>query len=105
MSWTRWKRVLFTRSIAIGPTLFVAAFLGIENLTGMNDFLNVLQSLQVGKVIHILVQTFLCQNRLCMKRKLLFLKGHPKRAIQLYCKQKFVMQLVSCIFMVRYESI
>ena len=47
MSWTRWKRVLFTRSIAIGPTLAVAAFLGIENLTGMNDFLNVLQSLQV----------------------------------------------------------
>lgn len=48
MSWTRWKRVLFTRSIAIGPTLGVAAFLGINNLTGMNDFLNVLQSLQVS---------------------------------------------------------
>ncbi|XP_028413010.1 natural resistance-associated macrophage protein 2-like [Dendronephthya gigantea] len=47
MSWTRWKRVLFTRSIAIGPTLAVAGFLGINNLTGMNDFLNVLQSLQL----------------------------------------------------------
>ncbi|XP_046844210.1 natural resistance-associated macrophage protein 2-like isoform X2 [Xenia sp. Carnegie-2017] len=47
LSWTRWKRVLFTRSIAIGPTLAVAGFLGIENLTGMNDALNILQSLQL----------------------------------------------------------
>ena len=54
MSWTRWKRVLFTRSIAIGPTLAVAGFLGINNLTGMNDFLNVLQSLQVLFTIPIL---------------------------------------------------
>ena len=39
--------MLFTRSIAIAPTLFVAFYEGIEDLTGMNDFLNVLQSLQV----------------------------------------------------------
>ena len=55
MSWTRWKRVLFTRSIAIGPTLAVAAFLGINNLTGMNDFLNVLQSLQVSLILFVFV--------------------------------------------------
>ena len=47
IKWARWKRVLFTRSIAITPTLFVARFEGIQHLTGMNDFLNVLQSLQV----------------------------------------------------------
>ena len=47
ISWSRWKRVLFTRSIAIAPTLFVAFYEGVEDLTGMNDFLNVLQSLQV----------------------------------------------------------
>ena len=47
ISWARWKRVLFTRSIAIGPTLLVAFFEGVQDLTGMNDFLNVLQSLQV----------------------------------------------------------
>ena len=39
--------MLFTRSIAIGPTLLVAFFEGVQDLTGMNDFLNVLQSLQV----------------------------------------------------------
>lgn len=47
IKWARWKRVLFTRSIAIAPTLFVAFYEGIQDLTGMNDFLNVLQSLQV----------------------------------------------------------
>ena len=39
--------MLFTRSIAIAPTLVVAAYKGVEDLTGMNDLLNVLQSLQV----------------------------------------------------------
>ncbi|XP_078376295.1 natural resistance-associated macrophage protein 2-like isoform X2 [Oculina patagonica] len=47
ISWARWKRVLFTRSIAIAPTLLVAFFEGVQDLTGMNDFLNVLQSLQL----------------------------------------------------------
>ncbi|XP_068670455.1 natural resistance-associated macrophage protein 2-like isoform X2 [Montipora foliosa] len=47
IQWTRWKRVLFTRSIAIGPTLLVASLKGVDDLTGMNDFLNVLQSLQL----------------------------------------------------------
>ena len=45
--WSRWKRVLFTRSIAILPTLMVAVFTNIEDLTGMNDILNVVQSLQL----------------------------------------------------------
>ena len=45
--WSRWKRVLFTRAIAILPTLFVAIFAQIEQLTGMNDVLNVVQSLQL----------------------------------------------------------
>ena len=39
--------MLFTRSIAIAPTRFVAFYEGVQDLTGMNDFLNVLQSLQV----------------------------------------------------------
>lgn len=45
--WSRWKRVLFTRSIAILPTLLVAVFTNTERLTGMNDILNVVQSLQL----------------------------------------------------------
>ena len=44
LSWPRWKRVLFTRLIAITPTLAIAATnIGVEKLTGMNDILNALQ--------------------------------------------------------------
>ncbi|XP_061193813.1 natural resistance-associated macrophage protein 2-like isoform X1 [Saccostrea echinata] len=47
LKWKRWMRVLFTRSIAILPTIFVATFSGIQDLTVMNDMLNVLMSLQL----------------------------------------------------------
>nr|CAB3266101.1 natural resistance-associated macrophage protein 2-like [Phallusia mammillata] len=47
LRWSRFKRVVLTRSIAIGPTLLLAVFSDIEHLTGMNDLLNVLQSLQL----------------------------------------------------------
>ncbi|GAB1598110.1 natural resistance-associated macrophage protein 2-like isoform X2 [Argonauta hians] len=45
--WKRWQRVLLTRSIAIMPTVLIAFFSGINDLTGMNDLLNVLMSLQL----------------------------------------------------------
>lgn len=48
LRWSRFARVLLTRSIAITPTLLVAIFQDVQHLTGMNDFLNVLQSMQVG---------------------------------------------------------
>jgi len=47
LRWSRFKRVLLTRSIAIGPTLLLAVFSDIQHLTGMNDLLNVLQSMQL----------------------------------------------------------
>uniref|UniRef100_K1QMU2 Protein Malvolio n=1 Tax=Magallana gigas TaxID=29159 RepID=K1QMU2_MAGGI len=47
LKWKRWVRVLFTRSIAIFPTILVATFSGIQDLTVMNDMLNVLMSLQL----------------------------------------------------------
>ncbi|KAM3935206.1 natural resistance-associated macrophage protein 2 isoform 2-T3 [Leptodactylus fuscus] len=47
LKWSRFARVILTRSIAITPTLLVAIFQDVEHLTGMNDFLNVLQSLQL----------------------------------------------------------
>ncbi|KAE8626741.1 hypothetical protein XENTR_v10006729 [Xenopus tropicalis] len=47
LKWSRFARVFLTRSIAITPTLLVAIFQDVQHLTGMNDFLNVLQSLQV----------------------------------------------------------
>ncbi|KFW67648.1 Natural resistance-associated macrophage protein 1, partial [Pygoscelis adeliae] len=45
LRWSRFSRVLFTRSFAILPTVFVAAFKDVSHLTGMNDLLNVLQSI------------------------------------------------------------
>lgn len=47
LRWSRFIRVLFTRSFAILPTVFVAAFKDVTHLTGMNDLLNVLQSILV----------------------------------------------------------
>ncbi|KAE8626742.1 hypothetical protein XENTR_v10006729 [Xenopus tropicalis] len=47
LKWSRFARVFLTRSIAITPTLLVAIFQDVQHLTGMNDFLNVLQSLQL----------------------------------------------------------
>ncbi len=47
LEWSRWKRVLLTRSIAIAPTLAVTLTSDINHLTGMNDYLNALMSLQL----------------------------------------------------------
>lgn len=47
LQWPRWKRVLFTRFIAIVPTFCVAFFSKIEDLTGMNDLLNAVMALQL----------------------------------------------------------
>nr|CAD7396126.1 unnamed protein product [Timema cristinae] len=47
LQWSRWKRVLFTRTIAITPTFFIAYYSEIEKLTGMNDILNAVMSLQL----------------------------------------------------------
>uniref|UniRef100_A0A3Q2Z0Z2 Natural resistance-associated macrophage protein 2-like n=1 Tax=Hippocampus comes TaxID=109280 RepID=A0A3Q2Z0Z2_HIPCM len=46
LRWSRFARVSLTRSLAIVPTLLVAVFQDVRHLTGMNDFLNVLQSMQ-----------------------------------------------------------
>ncbi|KAH3715576.1 natural resistance-associated macrophage protein 2-like [Dreissena polymorpha] len=47
LKWKRWQRVLMTRSIAILPTILLAAFKGVLDLTYMNDLLNVVMSLQL----------------------------------------------------------
>uniref|UniRef100_A0A7N8WUS6 Natural resistance-associated macrophage protein 2-like n=1 Tax=Mastacembelus armatus TaxID=205130 RepID=A0A7N8WUS6_9TELE len=47
LRWSRFARVLLTRTLAIAPTLLVAIFQDMQHLTGMNDFLNVLQSMQL----------------------------------------------------------
>lgn len=47
LQWARWKRVFFTRMIAIIPTFCIAFFSQIDDLTGMNDLLNAVMSLQL----------------------------------------------------------
>ncbi|XP_072222875.1 natural resistance-associated macrophage protein 2-like [Leuresthes tenuis] len=47
LRWSRFARVLLTRSLAIIPTLLVAIFQDVQHMTGMNNFLNVLQSMQL----------------------------------------------------------
>ncbi|CAD6187182.1 unnamed protein product [Caenorhabditis auriculariae] len=48
VSWPKWKRVLITRAIAIAPTLALTLYAnGVQNLTGMNDFLNCIQMVQL----------------------------------------------------------
>uniref|UniRef100_A0A8C4M2V4 Natural resistance-associated macrophage protein 1 n=1 Tax=Equus asinus asinus TaxID=83772 RepID=A0A8C4M2V4_EQUAS len=45
LRWSRFARVLLTRSCAILPTVLVAVFRDVRDLSGLNDLLNVLQSL------------------------------------------------------------
>ncbi|XP_075209820.1 protein Malvolio-like isoform X2 [Lycorma delicatula] len=47
LKWSRWKRVLFTRLVAILPTFAVAFYSNIQDLSGMNDLLNAIMSLQL----------------------------------------------------------
>ncbi|KAM6151945.1 natural resistance-associated macrophage protein 1 [Erethizon dorsatum] len=45
LRWSRFARVLLTHSCAILPTVLVAVFKDFRDLSGLNDLLNVLQSL------------------------------------------------------------
>ncbi|XP_067833401.1 natural resistance-associated macrophage protein 1-like [Heptranchias perlo] len=45
LTWSRFARVTLTRSLAIIPTVIVAAVQDVSNLSSMNDILNVLQSI------------------------------------------------------------
>ncbi|KAK3735501.1 hypothetical protein RRG08_007120 [Elysia crispata] len=47
LTWKRWQRVLLTRTIAICPTILIAIFSKMDDLTQLNDLLNVLMSLQL----------------------------------------------------------
>uniref|UniRef100_A0A2M4AAB7 Putative mn2+ and fe2+ transporter of the nramp family n=1 Tax=Anopheles triannulatus TaxID=58253 RepID=A0A2M4AAB7_9DIPT len=47
LQWVRWKRVLFTRTVAIIPAFYVAFFSRLEDLTKMNDILNAVMALQL----------------------------------------------------------
>ncbi|RWS26365.1 natural resistance-associated macrophage protein 2-like protein [Leptotrombidium deliense] len=62
LNWSRWKRVLLTRTIAIMPTLFFVSFKNFDNISGMNDLLNALMSLMLPFAL-IPVLTFTSSER------------------------------------------
>lgn len=47
LKWSMWKRVLFTRSIAMVPTFCTAFFSSLSDLTSLNDYLNAVMSVQL----------------------------------------------------------
>lgn len=47
LQWSRWRRVLFTRTLAVVPTLWVAYYSQVQQLSVMNDTLNSIMSLQL----------------------------------------------------------
>lgn len=47
LNWAPWKILVITRLVAMAPTLFVAGFTNIETLTGLNDILNTVMSIQL----------------------------------------------------------
>ncbi|XP_023397317.1 natural resistance-associated macrophage protein 1 isoform X3 [Loxodonta africana] len=54
LRWSRFARVLLTRSCAILPTVLVAVFRDLKDLSGLNDLLNVLQSLLAEQGHHLI---------------------------------------------------
>ncbi len=48
LKWSRWRLVLFTRSVAIAPTFAVTLTSHMRQLSSMNDYLNALMSLMQG---------------------------------------------------------
>lgn len=63
LRWSRWKRLLLTRSLAIVPTLFVAVFNDIKQLSHMNDLLNALMMVQLPFAL-IPILTFTSSTRI-----------------------------------------
>lgn len=63
LHWARWKRVLLTRTIAIFPTLFLSVFAELNTLTGLNDFLNAVMSLQLPFAL-LPTLTFTCSPKI-----------------------------------------
>ncbi|KAF5922585.1 hypothetical protein HPG69_017958 [Diceros bicornis minor] len=59
LRWSRFARVVLTRSCAILPTVLVAVFRDVRDLSGLNDLLNVLQSLLVSRLSKIITSSIM----------------------------------------------
>lgn len=70
VTWPTWKRILVTRSLAIAPTLAVTLFSGgIDNISGLNDFLNCVQLIQLPFAL-IPVLTFVADKQVMKEYRL-----------------------------------
>jgi len=47
LQWPKWKILVVTRLVAMFPTVLVAGFTDMETLTGLNDILNAVMSIQL----------------------------------------------------------
>jgi len=47
LKWAQWKILVVTRLVAMTPTLFVAWFTDMNTMTGLNDILNAVMSIQL----------------------------------------------------------
>lgn len=79
LQWPRWQRVLVTRCLAILPTVLIAVFSGIDDMTSLNDLLNVLMSLQLPFAL-IPIITFTASPILMTKD---FKTGKPTQVVTL----------------------
>lgn len=65
----QWKRILVTRTLAMAPTLLVTVFSGgIQHITGLNDFLNCVQMIQLPFAL-LPVLTFVSDKRVMFNFK------------------------------------
>ncbi|XP_035566807.1 natural resistance-associated macrophage protein 1 isoform X2 [Canis lupus baileyi] len=87
LRWSRFARVLLTRSCAILPTVLVAVFRDLKDLSGLNDLLNVLQSLLLPFAV-LPILTFTSMPALMQE----FANGRLSKAIT-----SFIMALVCAI--------
>ncbi|EFO82582.1 CRE-SMF-2 protein [Caenorhabditis remanei] len=81
ISWPKWKRVLITRAVAITPTLILCVQAhGIKNLTGMNDFLNCVQMVQLPFALIPMI-TFTSSERVMRN----FRNSRPTQILSIIC--------------------
>lgn len=81
LQWSRWKRVLISRSIAIVPTFCVAYFNDIQDLTGLNDVLNAIMTLQLPFAV---IPTIAFTSNILVMREFANSIGNKIVAILLY---------------------
>jgi len=97
LKWPQWKILVITRCVAMAPTLFVAGFTDIQTLTGLNDILNTVMSIQLPfAIIPCLCFT---SSRLVMGQ---FKNSLPQKII--ICLLSVIVLAINMIFVFQYVN-